>query len=210
MDANANNWKRKKFINEHYSTMIGIPKESNPVQINRILSEAYSREKLFRPPDNPRFVIPTIRKLRDAAVTKPPNKTNEENSDEEEDQLDSSTDVTYRSRRLDSAELDRISVSLPPRRRHCSSAPGMSDLDMDELTSVVSGKSRSSSMVGGLYYPIDTPLTSSHEIGWVVCPEISSQKWRKPKVTDSIVRYAEIYYEQNRINPFKRPLKPPV
>jgi hypothetical protein len=191
--------------------MIGIPKESNPVQINRILSEAYAREKALVREVSRNFVIPSANKLRKGTVSKPPTTRNDEISSDDEHQIDILTEVSVRSRRLDWAALDRISVSLPPKYRcHASNSSNDSDLDMEELTSIVSGKSRSSSMVGGLFYPVDTPMTSSHAIGWVVCPEVTNQKWKKPKVTNPIVRYAEIYYKQNRINPFKNNPHPSV
>jgi len=202
--ANVNNWNRKKFINEDVLVMIGIPKEASPVQVCRILKEAYAREHHFTPSETRSFVIPTLNKLRRSAVSKPPTQKSTNDEDEVEVQpVRIANSINTRNRRLDSHELENIPVTLPQRRVRSQSCASLNDLDMDELTSVVSGKSRSSSMIGGLHFPVDTPDTASSMVGWVVCPEVYQTKWRKPKVTDAIVRYAEKYYEQNRINPFK-------
>ena len=76
---------------------------------------------------------------------------------------------------------------------------------MDELTSIVSGTHRRS-VQGGFHYPTCLPETSANAYGWIVCPESQTAKWRKPRMTDSIVRYAEVYYEQNGVNPFQKKL----
>ena len=73
---------------------------------------------------------------------------------------------------------------------------------MDELTSIVSGSCRRLSQ-GGHHFPTSLPETSASSYGWIVCPESQIGKWGKPKITDSIVRYAELYYEQNGVNPFQ-------
>jgi hypothetical protein len=164
--------------------MIGVSRDANPVQVNRILREVYSHEKRFRASNAPcrNFAIPSPQKLRQKIVSGPPHRIN----------------FIYKGHTSSPSSNDA------PALYHPEPIVGSLESFGDDLLSTVSSESCCSSMEGGLHYPVDVPLTSSKSIGWIVRPELeSSQRWRKPRITGSVVKYAEIYYEQNRINPFK-------
>jgi len=164
--------------------MIGVSRDATPVQVNRILREVYSHEWRLKSSESPsvHFAIPSSHKLRQKIVSRPPQRNNS---------IYKGLASTFCSN--DDPALDSSEHIAAPMESFG-----------DDLLSTISSQSCCSSMEGGLHYPVDVPLTSSKSIGWIVCPELeSSQRWRKPRITGPVVKYAEIYYEQNRINPFK-------
>ena len=87
----------------------------------------------------------------------------------------------------------------------CSKLRESTGTNLNSLDPLAQPKTKLSS--GFEYNPIipqELPLTWSNEIGRVSTSELASTKrWGRPRSTGPVVRYAEVYYEQNRINPFK-------
>ena len=96
-------------------------------------------------------------------------------------------------RRLDCRELSRIQLPDSP---VIHSRP--KTFDIREFETLISGVD----LVARPVFPVDVPVTASSHYGWV-CPKESCH-WRRPKVVREIVRYAQIYYEQNGYNPYQR------
>jgi hypothetical protein len=163
--------------------MFGVSRDATPAQVNMIIREVYCREKRTNlVHSRSSFAIPSHKRLLRQIVTNPPNRT--------------------LSRTVQHMEPGSPDCLTRERLQNRSGTP--QSRFVDDSLPVKSSHSRVSSTQGGLHYPIDVPFTSSKSIGWVVCPELkTSTRWRRPRVTGPVVRFAEIYYEQNRINPFK-------
>lgn len=163
--------------------MIGVSRDSTPTQVNMILREVYARENRYIPtPIGDSFSFPSNHRLRRHIVTKPPNWT--KSRSDQRGKSSSGCGINCATGFLRHAPLPLYSS--------------------EEVISDKSPESRISSIEGGFQIPVDLPLTSSEMIGWVICRENRAfRRWRRPRVTGPVVKYAEIYYEQNRINPFK-------
>lgn len=171
--------------------MIGVSREATPVQVNRIMCEVYSKEHRWgQLHQNPSFRRTHALNSRRKIVYLTNNNINSTSQD----------------RVIHPTSGGWTDLSTPA----FSLAPGDGSVALSACSrngdchSVESASRTCSPTQGGLNYPVDLPPTSSQAIGWVLCPELrSTSRWRKPRVTGPVVKYAEIYYEQNRINPFK-------
>jgi len=171
--------------------MIVVSRDATPVQVDRILNEMYSREARSRPLVTRRFCATlSAQNLRKKIVCRAPNKVNS---------ISRSHVVC-----LSSGQKTLLNADKPIIPTSNSVCQQSAYSFVDNFESAASVQKDCTSMNRGLNYPVDLPLTSSKAIGWVLCPELrSTTRWRKPRVTGPVVKYAEIYYEQNRTNPFK-------
>ena len=108
-------------------------------------------------------------------------------------------------RRLDCRELLNIEIEVPvPAASRPTTCASSCDLDMSEMVSVVSGAGRKPTC-GVASIPTAIPDTASAIYGWLREPaKVGGPTWRRPKVTREIVRYSEVYYEQNGRNPYQK------
>lgn len=110
-------------------------------------------------------------------------------------------DSDLQSRRLDSKEIASIKLNLTS--QPLPRVGNQTDLDEAEKQSILTGiGSRASTR--NQQYPVNLPETGNEEYGWVLFNETFTGRWRRPKITNEIVRYSETYFEQNGVNPFQR------